>query len=226
MNEDVELSLGAKVRMLRGYLGQFYVTVPLDKRKLFSEAIPIKGMTVYAEGSDLALKELGAWYLLRWGEQSHVVETTYDIVNRFLGIMEDGEEDVRRPFANTTTSLLILMHMEYTIHNKRLPDIVAHTVESRQLLGKPTLVLSQVWSDSLYDFFRSRENTVCIRMRGVTRKLSSKLGGSEGDVEVRARPSGSPVVSSPQSRVGGSGSTEVSESGVVIEHVPPTCGAV
>lgn len=202
-NEEINLSLGAKIRMLRTYLGQFYVTVPVEIRKLLHAKIPQKGLTVYVESDIEFLKQVAAWYLLKWGEQAHVVETTYDVLNRFLGI-SDSDEDSKLPFANTTTSLLILMHMEYTVPNKRLPDVIAHTVENRQLVGKPTLVLSQVYSDMLYDFFIGRDNTVCIRTKSVKRRFLSAIGGNDGSI---------------------SRSGSVSEAGVTIEKVKPVQGA-
>lgn len=151
-----ELTKEQRIRILKAYLGRFYGPVEPKLKETLEKSIKSPEIiSLYIEGDRKTLRQVGAWALLHWGEMNYVAESTYDIVNRFLGICSD-EADVKKPFYNTDIPLLIVYHLETTLPNKYTADCLVNVWDARRWLRKPTIILSCCTSQSLQKFFRTQ----------------------------------------------------------------------
>jgi len=172
-----------QVRQLLGYLREFLTPVDEKTRADLNKALGDKTMpSMYVEGTWENLKRVATWALLHWGQVNYKAESSYDVVNRFLGITEE-DTDVKKPFYNTEIPVLVLYHLETTLPNKYTADCIVYVWEARRAKNLPTIILSCCSSQTLYDFFQ-KHGVKVLKMDKGLKRMKAEVGSVEREKEV------------------------------------------
>lgn len=132
------ISLEEKKNILKTYLYPFHKNPSKSMRDFCKKTFSCI-QSFYFCSSPENLNQLIVYELLSHGYQSWKYVTSYDLVESFLGNNEDNKE-----FLDKSSSLLVVYHFKSTMENRRLEDLLSHTISLRDLEGKLTIVLTEV----------------------------------------------------------------------------------
>lgn len=132
------ISKEEKKNIIRTYLRPFLSKPSSEIRELCKKEL--KNIDSFYVCSDrTTLSQVIVFELLSHGYQNWKYINSYDLVETFLGNDEENKE-----FLDRNTNLLVVYHSKSTMENKRLEDLLIHTVEYRNLESLMTIVLTEV----------------------------------------------------------------------------------
>lgn len=132
------ISFQDRIKVLKGYLGEYYINISSKEIKEFSELYKeFNSRYVYSKNSEYLFK-VGCYYLLAFGYQDYKSIISYDLVTSFLSSSNN------LPFYEVPSKFLIVKHLSSTVTNKQLEALLSQTIEYREVKGKKTLVLTGV----------------------------------------------------------------------------------
>jgi len=138
-----------KRKILSAYLGNYSIPIPSTSTEELRKNFP-KRETHLVQGTPHSLKTIGCYFLLEFGQVRYRSIFSYEIVEVFLGNMEED-----RTFCDDQTPFLIIYHTRSTMQNRQLEPMIIHTVGQRQRMNRPTLVLTESRIKEVETFFRS-----------------------------------------------------------------------
>jgi len=164
------------------YMGQYFCR-PSDALIEKAKAMfPDKMPTAYCVGKPDHLKEVGAFFLLNWGQVRNKALTTYRFVEKLFQVPELGEEESLEQFYDDKIPLLMVYHTLNCVTNKQLYPTVKHCLDMRRLASKPTLFLMETDVKEIRDAVVETGGVIWDISGALPRRKSKKADGVDKPV--------------------------------------------
>jgi hypothetical protein len=136
-------------KILKSYLGMFACNITLKDIEYLGKHYP-KMDNYYVYGNRKELKKVGCYLLLLRGNEDYAVYNCYDLFNKYIGV-----ETEDRQWVDTRKDLIFLYYPQHTTSNVKLDEIISHVVSHRSLLGKYTIMLTEIPLPGISSVFNS-----------------------------------------------------------------------